>query len=128
MKALVIVAHGSRNEASNTEVFVRVSEVTERLGKAFDIVETGFLELAKPGIEEIIEKCVQAGARRVDVLPFFLAAGRHVQSDIPEEIELLKNRHVDVEINLLNYLGAATDMTDFLCQHIHSEVALQKNC
>ena len=40
------------------------------------------MELAEPGIETALLRCVERGARRVLVAPYFLAPGRHWAGDL----------------------------------------------
>ena len=86
MKALLIVAHGSRRTASNDEVRALVDIVAERAGATYDKVSCAFLELADPLIPDALEGLIQAGADDVTVVPYFLSAGRHVVEDIPAEV------------------------------------------
>ena len=50
-------------------------------------MDCGFLELAEPSIPDGIQRCIDAGATEVVVVPYFLSAGRHVSEDIPAEVE-----------------------------------------
>ncbi|OIW06658.1 hypothetical protein TanjilG_04052 [Lupinus angustifolius] len=50
---------------------------------AYDIVEPAHMELAQPSIADAFESCVQQGAQRIIVTPFFLLPGRHWSQDIP---------------------------------------------
>jgi sirohydrochlorin ferrochelatase len=79
---IVIVDHGSRRQASNQmlEQFVAsFAEVSD-----YGIVEPAHMELAEPSIETAFDRCVQRGARRVVVCPYFLLPGKHWDEDIPE--------------------------------------------
>jgi len=107
MKALLVVAHGSRREASNEEVRQLCRRIREEDGEHFDLVEAAFLELAAPLIPEGIGRCVAKGAHEVVVLPYFLSAGRHVSEDIPAEVEKARLLNPHVVIHLAPYLGAA---------------------
>jgi sirohydrochlorin ferrochelatase len=114
MKSLLLVAHGSRREASNDEV----REVARKLGGevngVFDQVECAFLELAQPSIPDGIRQAIQSGATQVIVLPYFLSAGRHVAEDIPEEVEIVRKESPDIDITVAPYLGAADGLTGIL--------------
>ncbi len=61
MKAILLVAHGSRRAESNTEI----ARLTERLGtkakSQFEIVEHAFLELCDPLITDGIQTCIEKG-------------------------------------------------------------------
>ena len=59
MKALVLVAHGSRREASNEEVINLSRVIKQDMNKEYDVVQAGFLELAKPSIPDSIENCIK---------------------------------------------------------------------
>ena len=114
MKSLLIVAHGSRREASNDEVRALTACLREQSGDVYMQVECAFLELAEPSIPDGIRNAIRAGAEQVTVLPYFLSAGRHVVTDVPAEIDVVRKESPDVEIVLAPYLGAAPGLTDML--------------
>lgn len=116
MKALLLVAHGSRREASNDEVRQLTRQLDLKIDNAFQRVECAFLELADPSIPDGIRIAIQAGATQVTVLPYFLSAGRHVVADIPAEIDVVRKEYPDIGIVLAPYLGAADGLTDLLLQ------------
>jgi sirohydrochlorin ferrochelatase len=49
-------------------------------------------------------------------VPYFLSAGRHVVTDIPAEIEVVRGEYPDADIVLAPYLGAAPGLVDLLLQ------------
>jgi sirohydrochlorin ferrochelatase len=107
MKALLVVAHGSRREASNEEVRQLCGRIrTEDEGNGFGMVEAAFLELAHPLIPEGIGRCIARGAEEVVVMPYFLSSGRHVSEDIPAEVEKARQLNPHVAIRLVPHLGA----------------------
>lgn len=113
-RALVIVAHGSRREASNDEVRQLAQVIAGKVGGRFMQVESAFLELAEPSIPDGIEKCIQAGADEVIVLPYFLSAGRHVAQDIPAEVEIKRKQYPHTAISITTYLGADERVADLM--------------
>lgn len=114
MKALLLVAHGSRREASNNEVRELAKRFAVQAGEQFGDVRSAFLELAEPSIPDGIGECVKAGADEVIVLPYFLSAGRHVAEDIPAEIDKKRAELPNVKIRMVSYVGALKGMTDML--------------
>lgn len=113
-RALVIVAHGSRREASNDEVRQLAENIAIKVGARFMKVESAFLELAEPSIPDGIEKCIQAGAEQVIVLPYFLSAGRHVSQDIPAEVDIKRKQYPQINISIAGYLGADERVVDLM--------------
>lgn len=107
MKALLLIAHGSRREASNDEVRQLAERIRQLGPDAFDFVVPAFLEIAEPSIGGGIDRCVELGAEQVTVLPYFLCAGRHVAEDIPTELKVAQGRHPRLKLTLRPHIGAA---------------------
>ncbi len=114
MQALLLIAHGSRRQASNDEVRDLTNVLKQQADNEFSIVECAFLELAEPSIPEGITACVNKGANSVTVLPYFLSAGRHVTTDIPEELQKAQSIHPQLSIKTAPYLGLAQDISKIL--------------
>lgn len=117
MKELLIIAHGSRREASNDEVRCLAARLNGNQESPFNRASCAFLELADPLIPEGLERCISNGATEITVLPYFLAAGRHVVTDIPEEMRPVIEKYPGVKIDLIDHLGASDAMLDFIVQH-----------
>lgn len=117
MRILLLLAHGSRRTASNREIEVVAERLGERLPQ-FDRVQAAFLELAEPSIEQAIDAAGAAGARQLVLLPYFLAAGRHVAEDIPRIVADRRARYPELQIELLPHLGAAEALLDALAAQV----------
>jgi sirohydrochlorin ferrochelatase len=116
MKALLIVAHGSRRVESNDEVRALTGRLGAQAAGLYTRVQCAFLELAEPSIPDGLLAAIREGATRVTVVPYFLSAGRHVVMDIPAEIEGVRKEYPDIDIVLAPYVGAAPGLTDLLLQ------------
>ena len=114
MRTLILVAHGSRREASNEEVRELTVALSDRAGERFGRVSCAFLELAEPSIPDAIEQALADGAGEVVVLPYFLSAGRHVAEDIPGLVEQKRREYPDAQIRLAPYLGSGAGVIDLL--------------
>jgi len=116
MKALLVVAHGSRRMESNDEVRALTGRLGVQASGSYARVQCAFLELAEPSIPDGLRAAIREGATQVTVVPYFLSAGRHVVTDIPAEIEVVRKEYPDIEIVLAPYVGAAPGLTDLLLQ------------
>ena len=114
MQALLIVAHGSRREASNEEVRRLAEKTAARAPAPWALVRHAFLELAGPSIPEALETLIAAGADEILVVPWFLAAGRHVREDIPARVDEVRHRHPEIRIHIAPHLGSAEGLIDAL--------------
>jgi len=96
--ALLIAAHGSRDEAG-VEEFWGLADAWKRLRP--DRLQTaGFLEFARPTIAEAADDLVAQGARRIVVMPAMLMAAGHVKNDVPSEIAEARLRHPAVAFHM----------------------------
>jgi sirohydrochlorin ferrochelatase len=114
MHALLLIAHGSRREASNQEVRELAARLEQTVGNHFDRVIAAFLELAEPDIPTGVDLCVDSGATAVTVVPYFLSAGRHVASDIPAELDKAARKHQSLTILQSGYLGTHESIPELL--------------
>jgi sirohydrochlorin ferrochelatase len=102
-RALQLIAHGSRQPGANADL-LHFTEEFRRRGD-YELVIASFLELAEPSIEQGGVSCVEQGAERIVLLPFFLSAGVHVQRDLTEARERLAAQFPHVEFLLGEPLG-----------------------
>jgi len=113
MKALLIVAHGSRRKQSNAEVVNMAEQITQS-NSVYHIVHAGFLEIAAPLIPDGIQQCIDEGATSIVVLPYFLNSGRHVVDDIPRIVNLVSDNFPEIDIKIAPHLGSSPLMTELL--------------
>lgn len=114
MKYLLLVAHGSRRTESNDEIAELATRLAGIARQQFDGVMYAYLELAEPSIPAAIDACMQAGATEVAVVPYFLAAGRHVQEDIPAIVDAKQSEYPGCTIRIAPYLGTASELPELL--------------
>lgn len=102
-KALLLVAHGSRQEEANADLYHVVAEM-KLLGQ-FEIMEAAFLEFAEPNIEEGGRRCVALGAEQVVLMPYFLSSGVHFRRDLVSICNRLADLFPHVNFRLAEPLG-----------------------
>jgi sirohydrochlorin cobaltochelatase len=114
--SLLLMVHGSPNEASNAPV-VRVAEMI-REKQEYSRVAVGFMECNAPSIPDAIEELIQSGARHIVATPYFLHAGTHVADDLPSLLEAAQEKYSDVEFLLGDYLGREALISEVLCARL----------
>ena len=102
---LVIIAHGSRRAQSNQEVRDLASKMQSLSNNQYQTIKAGFLELAEPLIPQALEECILQGSQEIHVFPYFLSAGRHVVTDVPNDVTLIQEKYPDINIVMKDYLG-----------------------
>lgn len=101
--AVLLIAHGSRRREANDDA----RALAARLAAAgpFPIVRAAFLELADPDIPGGAAACLEAGALRVLMVPYFLAEGVHIRRDLTAARDALGHRFPHAEFRLGPPLG-----------------------
>jgi sirohydrochlorin ferrochelatase len=112
--ALVVIAHGSREPDANADAVYLAREVEKRGVYAF--VEAAYLELAEPTIEQAVETCIRRGAKRIILVPYFLAAGVHVRRDLTEITRHLSIDHPGSAFGLAEPLGRHPALVDIVIE------------
>ncbi|MCU7958664.1 MAG: CbiX/SirB N-terminal domain-containing protein [gamma proteobacterium symbiont of Bathyaustriella thionipta] len=113
-RALLLVAHGSRRASSNEEVRCLTTRLQQAGGHQFDYYASAFLELEAPDIPDGLTQLIAEGVQSIVVVPYFLAAGRHVVEDIPAEVERVQKKYPHIDIQLLPHLGAAEGISSLI--------------
>jgi sirohydrochlorin ferrochelatase len=99
--ALLLIAHGSREPEANDDLY-HVADVLRQRGH---VVVESFLEMAQPDIDGAGRRCVENGAERVVLVPYFLSAGVHVRRDLAAARARLAQCYPHVEFRLAEPLG-----------------------
>ncbi|KAK3183612.1 hypothetical protein Dsin_030898 [Dipteronia sinensis] len=113
---VIIVDHGSRRRESNLMLNEFVTMFRDKTG--YPIVEPAHMELAEPSIKDAFRLCVQQGANRVIVSPFFLFPGRHWHQDIPSLTAEAAKEHPDVSYIVTAPLGLHELLVDVVNDRI----------
>lgn len=83
----------------------RIAEAVRAQGEPGLIVRHAHMELAAPSLVDAMDACVEAGAEKVVVHPYFLTPGRHATSDIPRMAKEAAARHPGLEVRVTAPLG-----------------------
>ncbi|BAM03818.1 CbiX/SirB N-terminal domain-containing protein [Phycisphaera mikurensis] len=117
---VIIVDHGSRRAQSNASL----EEVARLFAQRFSdapIVEAAHMELAMPDIAAAYDACVRRGARRIVILPFFLAQGKHWTRDIPSLTSQAAEKHPGTAYQIAEPLGIDDLILDLLKKRLDAD-------
>lgn len=113
---IIIVDHGSLRAESNRTL----QQAAERFAanSQYRIVEPAHMELADPSIATAFDRCVERGAGRVIIFPYFLSPGRHWTEDIPALVASAAQKHRAVEWLVTAPFGLHPDMNSIIIDRI----------
>ena len=105
--AVLLCGHGSRDPDAVGEFETAAAALRGRLadlapGRDF---ATGYLEFARPTIQEGLARLAQRGAHRIFAIPGMLFAASHVKNDLPWEMNSFMAANPGVEVRLGRDLG-----------------------
>ncbi|MGO4886984.1 sirohydrochlorin chelatase [Anaerobacillus sp. MEB173] len=103
MNAVLFVGHGSKDPEGNEEIIRFVDMMREKIDAP--VIETCFLEFARPTIEEGIKRCVERGASHVALIPMMFFSAGHAKIHIPHEIDHAKEHYPHVKFTYGRPIG-----------------------
>ena len=110
------MGHGSRVSEANDALRVIAEQVKQ--ASDFEIVEVSFRELHQPDIQTGIDRCVEQGAERILLYPYFLFAGAHVLEDLPDEMGQAMKRYPGLEMAMGQPLGTHPKLAEIVCDRV----------
>ncbi len=109
--AVLLVSSGSKSREANADVFKAARLLADHVDVGF--VEVAFLRLARPFLQDSLQRCALLGARRVVVLPLFLNTGL-LAKRVPRKLVWLRRQFADIELIEVGHLGVDPSLVDVL--------------
>jgi len=100
---LILLAHGSRDPRWRAPFEAFTASLTTDLGA--HKVRLAYMEFVSPTLTEIAQEASQEGIQALKIMPLFMAGGAHVDRDIPEQVQEVKNRFPHLELTVLPPIG-----------------------
>ncbi len=116
---IIIVDHGSRRAESNMMLEDVATLFAKRFAETYEIVEPAHMEIAEPSIATAYGKCVERGAERIVICPFFLGPGKHWTQDIPQLASDAAQQHPGTRYHVTKTLGIDDLILDLLEKRVH---------
>jgi sirohydrochlorin ferrochelatase len=104
-RAVLLVAHGSRNPAA--EVVVREIAALVRAGLPGREVAVAYLDFSRPTVGEALRELADAGVGAVVAVPLLFAPGYHLRVDLPAAIAEVRVGRPWLDVVIAPPLGAA---------------------
>ncbi len=103
--ALILFAHGARDREWAAPLRRVQATIAARAPQM--PVALAFLEFMAPDLETCFAALARDGARRIVVVPMFIAQSGHVKRDLPRRISALRAAYPDIELVLTGAIGEA---------------------
>lgn len=113
--AVLVVERGSSDPAANAAVYQLARLIWE--GRDFGWVETCFIGITRPSLEEGLERCRLLGARRILVLPYFLFTGVLLRR-IGRIVDRYGRCHPELELGVARHLGIHPSVVELALRRV----------
>lgn len=125
--AVLVVGRGSSDPDANSDM-AKIARLFYE-GRSYPMVESAFISMTPPGVEEGLERCRRLGARRIVVFSYFLFTGV-LEERIREEAGRFAEGHPDVEVRYAGYFGPDGLVADLLAERYAEalEGDIRMNC
>ncbi|MCK0769894.1 sirohydrochlorin chelatase [Chromohalobacter canadensis] len=117
--ALILLAHGSSDARWRAPFETLEHDLRARLETPAVIA---YMELSEPSLETRVAELYDQGHRRLDILPLFFAAGRHLRQDVPAQLEALREQYPQAALTLLDPVGQHPAFVEALAGIVTSRV------
>ncbi len=118
-ECILLLGHGSpKKDANNLEQLGKMLHSMLHPGCRDECVKVAYLQFAEPGIPDTIKKCIELGAKKIILHPFFLSSGMHVTKDIPEMIRDAQRLYPGVNFIYTEPLGTHEKLAHIVMERI----------
>lgn len=113
--ALLIIGRGSRDAESNAESNQMAQYLADGAAYPFIAMETAFVSTAQPDIGAALNRCVQAGAQRIIIVPYLLYEAALYRT-IQQQIQALQQQYPSLEMQLTAFPDAQAGIIDAIAE------------
>ncbi len=107
-QAIILFAHGARDPewAAPFGIIQRQLQAARP-----DVqVELAYQDFMTPSLEEAVARSAARGARRIVLVPLFMAQGGHLKQDLPLLAGKIRERHPQLELRIMPAIGDAPEI------------------
>ncbi|HYA15760.1 MAG TPA: CbiX/SirB N-terminal domain-containing protein [Syntrophales bacterium] len=115
-EAIILLGHGSRIPGAGEGMEKIARRMREKLGR--EIIEICYMSKLGPHFPEVFEKCVDRGATKIIVIPYFLHSGLHLIEDIPDLLCEKARKYPHVKLILGKNLGFDECLVDLVIKRL----------
>ncbi|OPA77707.1 sirohydrochlorin chelatase [Paenibacillus selenitireducens] len=125
--AMLVVGRGSSDPDANSDLFKISRLLWEKIKVKW--VETAFIGVTAPLIDEGVERCIRLGAKRVMIVPYFLFTGILIQR-MEQMLLGYRTAYPDVEFAMSEYFGFHPKLQEILIERANEALVddVKMNC
>ena len=107
-QAIILFAHGARDPEWAAPF--RVMQQQLQAARPDTQVELAFQEFMTPTLESAVVQVAACGARRIVLVPLFMAQGGHLKQDLPVMVEEIRRQLPQLDLRVMPAIGDAPEI------------------
>jgi len=107
-QAIILFAHGARDPEWAAPFGVIQRQL--QAARPDTQVELAFQDFMTPTLEAAVARSVARGARRIVLVPLFMAQGGHLKQDLPLLVAKIRQQHPGIELRVMPAIGDAPEI------------------
>ena len=107
-QAIILFAHGARDPEWAEPFGIIKQQLQAALPEVQ--VELAYLEFMTPSLEAAVAQSAAQGAKRIVLVPLFMAQGGHLKQDLPLLVEKIREQHPQLELQVMPAIGDAPEI------------------
>ncbi|WP_332649836.1 CbiX/SirB N-terminal domain-containing protein [Lysinibacillus sp. 54212] len=117
--AILLIARGGSDPYANGDVYKISRLLWEKLDVA--MVESAFMGVTTPTVQQGIERCVKLGAKKIIMLPYFLFTGILMER-MGKMAESFIEEYPEVDITIAQYFGYHPNLKKVLIERLQQAI------
>jgi precorrin-8X/cobalt-precorrin-8 methylmutase len=109
---VVLIGHGSSDKNARDAFAHAAEEIRPRYRR----VQSCFLELDRPNIDEGIGQAVAGNPKVILMMPYFLHRGAHIKTDVIKEVNAALEKHNYKNAFMARHLGVDEKLVDLVVE------------
>ena len=107
-QAIVLFAHGARDPEWAAPFNIIQTQL--QAARPETQVQLAFQDFMTPTLEAAVTQVVARGARRIVLVPLFMAQGGHLKQDLPLLVGKIRQQHPQIELRVMPAIGDAPEI------------------
>ena len=107
-QAIVLFAHGARDPEWAAPFNIIQTQL--QAARPETQVLLAFQDFMTPTLEAAVTQVVARGARRIVLVPLFMAQGGHLKQDLPLLVGKIRQQHPQIELRVMPAIGDAPEI------------------
>jgi sirohydrochlorin cobaltochelatase len=107
-EAIILFAHGARDP--DWAAPFRIIQQQLQAARPETQVALAFQDFMTPTLEAAVAQSAARGARRIVLVPLFMAQGGHLKQDLPLLVGKIRQQHPQIELQVMPAIGDAPEI------------------